>query len=145
MWSPTRYFASITFGFNLDRLFLRLDPDRSLKDQEPPLSVEWDIRTNDRVYKVSFPLIPPAEGTFLLNRGVPGEAFEYAREVQGLARQRIIEVAVPFRDLELTAGRSFTFSLLVTRDGLELARYPHQHPVTLEVPTPNFDAMMWRV
>ena len=145
MWSPTRYFASITFGFNLDRLFLRLDPDRSLKDQEPPLSVEWDIRTNARAYKVSFPLIPPAEGTFLLSRGVPGEAFEYAREVQGLARQRIIEVAVPFRDLELTAGRTFTFSLLVTREGLELARYPHHHPVTLEVPTPDFDAMMWRV
>lgn len=145
MWSPARYFAHIAFGFNLETLFLRLDPDRTLKDQEPPLSVEWDIRTTDRAYKVTFPLIPPTEGTFLLTRGVPGEPFEYARELQGLARQRIIEVAVPFREFELTAGQSFAFSILVTREGLEVARYPHQHPVTLEVPTSDFDAMMWRV
>lgn len=145
MWTAGRYFSRIAFGFSLDRLFLRLDPDPSLADQTGPLTVEWDISADGRLYKVSFPLLAGEITSFTLAIGTPGSTLVPTGEFHSIARRSIIEVALPFRELGLTPGQSFGFSVVVTRDGMEQARYPSHEPVTLQMPTEHFDAMMWRV
>ena len=145
MWTAGRYFTRIAFGFSLDRLFLRLDPDPCLADHPGPLVVECDISADGQVYKLAFPLLPAEAPTLTLAIGKPGEAFAPPVEMGTLARGTIIEVGLPFSALALKAGDTFRFSLLVTRDGMEQARYPPHEPVTLQVPTEHFDAMMWRV
>jgi hypothetical protein len=62
-----------------------------------------------------------------------------------IARQTVLELAVPIKDLELGQGQEVRLSLVVLEHSLEVARYPHHSPVTLVVPGPEFDAAMWRV
>jgi len=65
--------------------------------------------------------------------------------VHALARQKIIELAIPFKDLNLHAGQPFKLHLRVIDHDLEVERYPRHQPVMLTVPDRNFDAVMWRV
>ena len=64
---------------------------------------------------------------------------------RSIVRHKVIELAVPFKDLRLQAGDTFKMSLLVTEHGLEVERYPRHQPISLTVPDRNFDAIMWRV
>ncbi len=145
MWTAGTFFSRIVFGFSLDRLFLRLDPDPSLAQHSGPLQVEWDIGTDEQAYKLTFPLVPSEPAILTLWVGTPGHELLRQGEFHTIARTRIIEAAVAFQELRLEPGQSFRFSVVVTRHGMEQARYPVNEPVTLQVPTEHFDAMMWRV
>lgn len=107
--------------------------------------VEWDICADGRLYKLSFPLQASETTAFSLAIGTPGDTLVPAETFHSIARKRIIELAIPFQHLNLNPGQGFTMSVLVTRDGMEQARYPSHESVTLQVPTEHFDAMMWRV
>ncbi len=145
MWTSGRFFSRIAFGFSLKQLFLRLDPDPTLSDQPGPLTVEWDISADGLVHRLSVSLLPTDSGPMRHAVGKPGETLTATGEVASIGRRDIIELAVPFSSLGLKPGEGFSFSVLVTRDGMEQARYPTHEPVTLHVPTEHFDAMMWRV
>ncbi len=145
MWTSGRHFSRIAFGFSVEQLFLRLDPDPVLGDQPGPLRVEWDITTEARTFKVSFPLTPAETKPCTIAVGTAGETLTPIGDLDTIARGAIIEVAVPFITLGLHAGDNFSFSLLVTRDQMEQGRYPSHEPVSLQVPSEHFDALMWRV
>ncbi|MFO0775805.1 MAG: glycoside hydrolase family 57 protein [Nitrospiraceae bacterium] len=145
MWTSGRHFSRIAYGFSLESLFLRLDPDLTLVDCPGPLTVEWEIATDGHVYKVTFPLLPAETTPCLLSKGAPGETFVPHGEIQTIARRSIIEVAVPFARLDARPGDTLRFSVVVTRDGMEQGRYPTVEPVAVQVPDEDFDAKMWRV
>jgi hypothetical protein len=54
-------------------------------------------------------------------------------------------LAVPFKDLQLTADQEVRMTILVLEHRLEVARYPHHKPVTFLVPGPDFETNLWRV
>jgi hypothetical protein len=58
---------------------------------------------------------------------------------------RVLELALPFKELHLEEGQILQMTLLVRRHGLEIARYPRHQPVALTVPGPEFEATVWRV
>ncbi|MGH7166834.1 MAG: hypothetical protein ACREIS_15050, partial [Nitrospiraceae bacterium] len=62
-----------------------------------------------------------------------------------ICREKVIELAVRFKDLNLEAGQDVRMSVVVMEDGLEVERYPRHHPVLFTVPDQDFEARMWRV
>ena len=62
-----------------------------------------------------------------------------------MCHQEIIELAVPFKELQLIAGQELHMTILVLEHHLEIARYPHHKPATFRVPGPEFEANLWRV
>jgi len=143
MWKAQQHFAAIWFGFSMDALFLRLDPDSVLIGSEVPVGVECHIGTASGAYKLAFSLTPPPE-TFTLYGASNGSTWTEIGHYGTICRRKILELAVPFKDLHLQAGQDFRLSVVVLRESAEVDRYPRQQPVPLTVPDDNYEATIWR-
>jgi hypothetical protein len=62
-----------------------------------------------------------------------------------ICRQKILELGIPFKDLEIDVGTELRLTLTVSEHGMEIARYPHHSPATFTRPGDDFEATMWRV
>ncbi len=144
MWKSQKFFAAIWFGFSVDALFLRLDPGPDLLTGDTPLTMECQIATAPGTYKLAFPFIPVPE-TFTLHGTSNGNAWTEVGRYGTISCRKILELAVPFKDLHLQAGQEFKLSVVILKDGTEVERYPRQQPVSLIVPDDNYEAATWRV
>lgn len=150
MWKASRLFHAIRFGYNLDSLFLRLDPHEDLarhdKSGDPEaLHMEWQIHSATGRFKIVFPLTIAPLDSFTLLSASAADAYTESGRHRTVCRRKIIELAVPFKELGLEPGQEFKMSLVVTSRGYEVERYPRHRPLILTVPDRNFQAVMWRV
>ena len=145
MWKAEGVLTDIQFGWSLDQLYLRLDPDKQSQPYQEELTVELQLQTPEHVYRLSFPFVPSSPGQFLLSQRQSNGQWQEIALYQSICHRKIIELAVPFKDLQLTAGQEFRMTILVLQHRLEVARYPHLKPATFFVPGPEFEATLWRV
>ncbi len=154
--------TAVRFGFDRERLYVRLDGERpavdllaagyefSLKFLTPPglrYSVKqeagrlaglfWDrqgsARSGAGSPKVSAPPAGGAHAWFPLG---PGHAIA--------AAGRVIEIAVPFSDLDTGAGMPVAFFVAVyDAASAERERHPEHRPIELRVPDARFVANLW--
>jgi alpha-amylase/alpha-mannosidase (GH57 family) len=144
MWKSQRFFSAIWFGFSVDALFLRLDPGPDLLAGEASLAMECHIAAASGAYKLAFSF-SPAPGTFTLHGAASGNVWTEVGRYGTICCRKILELAVPFKDLRLQAGQEFKLSVAILKDGVEVERYPRQQPVGLIVPDGNYEATTWRV
>jgi len=144
MWKSQKFFTAIWFGFSVDALFLRLDPGHDLLAGEAPLTMECQIAAASGTYKLAFPFVPAPE-TFTLYGTSNGNVWTEVGRYGTICCRKILELAVPFKDLRLQAGQEFKLSVTVLQNGMEVERYPRQQPVSLTVPNDNYEAATWRV
>ena len=145
MWTARKYFSQIAFGFSLESFFLRLDPGDELRANTDALTVELEMLTEGRTFKLTFPLATAKAATFTLSVAAQGLPFKEIMSYGTIGQKEIVELAVPFKDLHLEPGQEFRISLVVRHNQIETARYPRQAPVTLTMPDDTFEATMWRV
>jgi hypothetical protein len=62
-----------------------------------------------------------------------------------IACTKVLELALSFKDIQVEEGQGLQMALIVQASGLEIARYPRHHPVTVSVPGADFEATVWRV
>ena len=145
MWKAHPLLTYIGFGFSLDALFLRLDPDEEMLAGQTNMEVELHLETAEAAHKLVFSLSGPEPSAFRLYSASPGQIFSETNRYHTICRRKVIELAAPFKDLHLQAGQEFKLSVVVTQNGLEVERYPRHHPVTLTVPDTDFEARLWKV
>ena len=145
MWKAEGVLTDIHFGWSLDHLHLRLDPDEQSQPRQAGLTVELQLQTPEHLYGLSFPLAPSGSNQFLLSRRLASGHWQEIGHSLSICHRNIVELAVPFTDLQLTAGQEIHMTILVIEHGLEVARYPHHKPATFLVPGPDFEANLWRV
>jgi alpha-amylase/alpha-mannosidase (GH57 family) len=142
MWKSSDLFGQIAFGFNLEALFVRLDL------QKPAVysgfCVEIHIASGAIRHKAVFPLVLDVLERVTLWTAT-ADGYQQKGQYDSIAFRKIMELAIPFKDLDFDAGQEVKFSIAVTQEGLEIERYPRHHPVTFRVPDRNFEAEMWRV
>ncbi len=137
--------SHIYYGFDLKNLFIRLDSNRNLHDP----------RINDLTFSVHFlkPAsyrldmnINPEQGqvTAELIKVTKGEESERARHASIAARE-IIELSMPFDTIQAMPGDEINFFVTVRRGDVELEKWPYRGYISLEVPTEDFEAIMWHV
>ncbi len=144
MWKADGIFTAIRFGWSHDHLFLRLDPDEASQARQSSLVVEITLQSPDRTFRLTFSLAPSGPDQFLLSQAMGPNAWQEIGPYRSICRRKILELAVPWKDLRLEQAQDVRLSIVVTEHGLEMARYPHQ-PATLTVPGPEFEAGLWRV
>ncbi len=144
MWTSQKFFTGIYFGFSVDALFLRLDPGEALAGDTSGLTVELHVATAQGDYKLAFPFTPPPEA-FTLYGNTSTNNWTELRRYGTISCRKILELAVPFKDLHLEAGQEFKLSVAVLQYDAEVERYPRQRPVGLIVPDDNYEATTWRV
>jgi alpha-amylase/alpha-mannosidase (GH57 family) len=145
MWKSEGIFTAILFGWSLDHLYLRLDPDDSSQERQSGMVVEVSLQCPQQTFRLSLSLGPSGADHYTLSHGTSPESWRVIGPYPSIARQSVLELAVPIKDLELEQGQEVRLSVVVLEHSLEVARYPHRNPVTLVVPGPEFDAAMWRV
>jgi len=145
MWKAERVLADIQFGWSLYQLYLRLDPDEHSQTRQEGLTVELQLQTPEQLYHLAFLLAPAGPYQFLLSQKLANGSWQEIGPYQSICHGNIVELAVPFKDLQLTAGQEFRMTVLVLEHRLEIARYPYHKHATFLVPGPEFDANQWRV
>ena len=142
MWKAEGLFTAICFGFDLEHLYLRLDPDKSLQNQQD-LRIECWFQTPERSYRLEISSAA-ADHYVLTQRRGDGEWQEASRSNR-IAWNQVLELALPFKELQAEQGQLLQMTLLVQGNGLEVARYPRHPPAEFTVPGPDFEATVWRV
>jgi len=145
MHSRREYFARLYFGFSLEQFYLRLDPllpDET--DDGGPVDVHVQV-IEPKPAKLVFRLDLPDPPQFTLWLSRDGTAFEPARAFDTIRRKKVIELAVPFKELGLQAGMRVQLVIKVMRGDLELDRVPHHQPLAFTVPDQTFEGAMWKV
>jgi len=132
--------VDLYFGFDLDRLFLRIDcdePARSALDEfeqlkvgfvEPAgyeLRIDWPGRKQQaaRLYRLGEQTDAPVE----------------------VAVERIVEAAVPFDALGVAVGGEVQFFVEVLQNDQTRDRAPRQGTIQLSRPSADFERIMWDV
>jgi alpha-amylase/alpha-mannosidase (GH57 family) len=137
--------SHIYYGFDPKNLFIRIDSNRNLN--EPgikeltfsvhflrPSSYRLDIRLDPEQGKVNAELIKVTKG----------EESQSGRH-STIAAREIIEMAMPFDVIMAKPGDEINFFVTVRRDDVELEKWPYRGYISLEVPTEDFEAIMWHV
>ncbi|MCC2639996.1 MAG: hypothetical protein K0S45_409 [Nitrospira sp.] len=145
MWKSETLFTAIFFGFDRELLYLRLDPDDRSESRQEQCSVDLHVGSGIHQYKLSFTLAPAGADQFLLTRADESGVYRDVDVYGTICRRRILELGVPFKDLDIDAGSELRLTLTVLENGLEVARYPHHGPATFSRPGDDFEATMWRV
>ncbi len=131
------------FGFNLERLFLRVDCEESARSALD----EFDA------VRVAF-TEPAGREVWIHWPGTARQTLEFRREGEpieplpaGLAvgLDRILELAVPFEALGVAVDQPISFYIELIRDEQGLDRAPREGNVTLLRPSPDFEQIMWDV
>lgn len=143
MWKAEGLFSAICFGFDLEHLFLRLDPATSFLSQKADLPIECWLQTPGHSYRLEMSLASP-DHYVLSERRDDGGWQEVSRSAR-IAWHQVLELALPFKELHVEEGQILQMTVIVRRDGLETARYPRHQPAAVSVPGPEFEATVWRV
>jgi alpha-amylase/alpha-mannosidase (GH57 family) len=129
---------SLHHGFDLERLYLRLD---FAGDAPPGPDVDLVLE-----------LIEPAQARIVVRGLSAGEcAVEWGRAprageaVAGSACRiaEVLELEIPFPALGLAAGDTVRMLVLMTRAGQTVETYPGESGLEFTVPDPDFEATMW--
>jgi len=129
----------IYYGFDLDTFYLRLDPTQSL-DQELFQELTFQIHF---VEPQGVRVIASFDGGKLRATLMRGE--EKMQELTLLAYDQIIEMGIPFTKLHVNIGDPVSFFLLVKREKVELEKWPLGAYLSFQVPSKDFEAIMWSV
>ena len=137
--------SHIYYGFDLNNLFIRLDTNRDLHDpniKELTFSIHF---LKPYTYRMDIN-IDPAEGTVtatLIKMAKGQEAA--ATKHTTIAVRDIIELAVPFTAIEAKPRDEVNIFVTIRRGDSELEKWPYRGYISFEVPTADFEAIMWYV
>ena len=130
----------IYYGFDQHNLFLRVDPKTAFGDF-PPDTVFSINMTKPFPFKIN---VTPK------GRTVSAELFEKKdedwikiKDVTDIAVQDILEIAIPFGDIGAKEKDELNLFISASKDGEEIERCPWRGYISITVPTPDFEAIMW--
>jgi alpha-amylase/alpha-mannosidase (GH57 family) len=142
---PPAILTLIQFGFEPDRLLVRLDADRPLVD----------VLAGGREVSLKF-LVPDGlrfsvrhtfgrlTGTFWDRLGAEPRWVERGPGGATLAAGSVLELALPLADLRVADGGALSFFVAVYHDDVEIERHPEHRPIEVTVPDVLFEARQWR-
>ncbi|MBI4688485.1 MAG: glycoside hydrolase [Nitrospirae bacterium] len=140
------FVSRVYYGFDLNNLFIRVDTKRPLT--EVSKAVTYSIQFfKPMQYKLDVTI--DGETSALFYRSVEKE-WQFVRDIEGVAINDILETGLPFNLLGANEGDEVSFFISVLRYDeeaktySELERWPWKGFISIEVPGPGFEAMMWQ-
>jgi alpha-amylase/alpha-mannosidase (GH57 family) len=137
MFGGAQAFLAVRYGFDLDALYLRLDPAESTaRTMEVATAVRVAIVAEGVQAAIDFPLVADGQAR-------PGRRRD--AEVGRAAFAEVLEIAVPFAEVGLRVGERVALSLRVLRGDVEVERLPRYGFLSFAVPGPDFESVNWSV
>lgn len=132
--------SRLYYGFNKDNLFLRIDPVIPFKEFPDNSKFSIHIMKPSQL-KVILPVNPPSSEAEIFEE--KKEVWVKIKDITDFAIQDIFEIKISFELLKAKEKDEMSLFVSVIRDGEEIERCPWKGFITLTVPTPDFEAMMW--
>lgn len=144
MHRSAQYFGRLRYGFDLDRLYVRLEPPAEQRNLDLD-GVTLRIRVHGHVdHEARVDLSAPA-GSRLWRVAPDLQPCDPVPLPLVKVRQNVVEVGIPFSALGLAAGDAVRLTAHLLRDRVELDRYPPRHDIELTVPDAGFEDANWSV
>jgi alpha-amylase/alpha-mannosidase (GH57 family) len=131
--------SRIYYGFNQQTLFIRVDPKSSFAEFPMDALLTIEI-ARPYPFRVDIP-IKDTGTAHLLRKSDAG--WTGIKELPDVAIGDILECAIPFQDIGAKEHDELNIFLSLRKDGENVERCPWRGYITLTVPTPDFEAMMW--
>ena len=135
---------TLLFGFDLERLYLRLDlkgPAALRMAQGLGCSICFTTPPDRRLVILGTSEGPAVE---LHKKGTDGTWARCPEATPTVAASEILEAAVTFADLGLETASPFAFFVTVHHAAVELERHPAHRPVESHVPEAAFAELNWK-
>ena len=137
--------SHIYYGFDLKNLFIRLDSNRDLREEHvnelsfgvhflKPVPYRMDVRIDPTAGTVNATITKIVKG----QEAVP-------EQHTSIAAHDIVEMSIPFDSIEAKPKDEVNFFVTVRRGDVELEKWPYRGYISLNVPTEDFEAIMWHV
>lgn len=140
MHKSESFVSALYYGFNKDNLYIRLDPSIPFTEIQERIVLQINI-VHPFTFKIVFDTreIPP-------NASVYEKVFEkwiMVKSIENVAAKEIFEIEIPFSDIKTRENDEIHFSIDITRNGEEIERCPWRGYITVTVPTPYYETLMW--
>jgi len=146
MYRGENLFAAIRFGFDLEHLYLRLDPlTEDVVEDLPGRTIEVFVSTGGCGGRARIEVSADARLGVDLRVAEREGAAETSRPGGRAAFARVLEVAIPFTAFGVRAGDEVRFGVRVLEQDVELDLFPHIGQFVLTVPDENFELRNWSV
>ncbi len=128
------------YGFNKDNFFLRIDP--TIPFNKFPEDVNISIYVlKPFEFKIIVPITQTSiKGKFFEKKD---DAWIKITDITDIAIQDIFEIKIPFHKLKAKEKDEMTLFVCIIKDSEEMERCPMRGVISITVPTPEFEAMMW--
>ncbi len=138
--------AALYFGFDRDKLFLRLDPADDLRMVGEEVEVRVHLQGGVE-RQIRFPLRfgGPAARRYEVWAPDARGGWQKTGDGDGLAIDEIAEAAIPFRWLEIKSGEQFSFVVHLMKGEVEEDRFPKNGRIRLDAPDASYDSINWSV
>jgi len=137
MFGGAQAFQALRYGFDLQKLYLCLDPvEAPQRTGEVCSTVRVEAVAANVQAQVDFEVVPD---------GAPRHGRRGGAELGQSAFARVLELALPFPSLGLVRGDRVALAIHVLRGEVEVERLPRFGYVTFTVPDEDFERIHWRV
>jgi alpha-amylase/alpha-mannosidase (GH57 family) len=133
--------AEFRYGFDLERLYLRIDPAVSIEALADGVAggVPGFLLTFSEPEAIEVTITLDGSGAASAVLARPGAA----PRALSAAADEVIELAVPFADLAALPRTELRFRLAVVRNESTVEQWPDRGFLVVEVPSEDFEAEMW--
>lgn len=136
----------ICCGFSLTTLYIKMVVKFSEMDDIEKEQVTFVIsKLPPHEARLELPLFQNTQSLkgHLYRRDAPSEDWKLVTEIANVAYRKIVEIAVPFADLDIKEGEEFKLAFFIEENGLTLEQKPESGPITLVCPTGDYEAQHW--
>jgi hypothetical protein len=145
MYRGEGYLSGFYFGFDLERLYLRLDPIWRKEESLQGLDIHLHF-SQPREWEIIFPLrFPPGKKSFYDLYARDGEGLSPKGHFTQIESGKIVELSIPFRVLQFSPREKAEFFIQVQRGDLAAERYPRNGFLSFFVPDQDFELVHWQV
>ncbi|MBE0427169.1 MAG: glycoside hydrolase family 57 [Nitrospirae bacterium] len=131
--------SGLYYGFNKDELFLRLDPLIPFGEIKNDIIFCINL-IKPSLLKVIISIRPSVKAELLIK---DTSGWKKLKDINDVAIKDIFEIAMPFRDLQVKEKDEIYLNVSIIKNGEEIEKCPCRGYVSITVPTPDFEAMMW--
>lgn len=141
------FISTIYYGFDLDNLYLRIDAKKPLIEISSGITFSFHFLKPTQI-RIDVSAANPQDASHkphaILYTDSEWKPQQFIKDIETLAINDILEIAVPFAFIGAKERDEIIFFLSILRDGSELERCPMRGCISLEAPRLKFEATMWQ-
>ncbi len=148
MHNPNPYIHKICYGFDLNNLYVRIDHSmEKIRSEDTDLYFAINIFDHSFEYRITIP-IKKMLGTapyYELYYAKDQTNFELVKKSNDIAILKIIELKIPFADINANPDMKLNIVISARSEDMELEKYPSTGLITITVPDKDYKKKMWSV